>query len=203
MITTGAASAKRQRSHNRIKPLLDSAARLFAERGYRETTIRDIGAAIDMLPGSVYYHFDSKQELLLAIYGEGVRTIKEKVRDAVERANNDPWARLETAVITHLETILDQSAYARVMIGITPDKVPDISEDLRALRDEYESSFTELVDALPLPTDFDRKMLRLMLLGAVNGSQLWYRVGQNTPADIGSSFIAYLKHAITEDGYDT
>ena len=194
-------STKRQRSHNRVQPLLDSAARLFAERGYRETTIRDIAAAIDMLPGSVYYHFASKQELLLAVYAVGVTNITQRVEAAAAAcANAGPWARLEAAVIAHLETILDQSDYARVMIGVTPDKVPDIAAELRDLRDQYEISFAAFVDALPVARNVDRKMLRLMLLGAINSSQIWYRVGQQTPKEIGKSFIANLSDALATDG---
>jgi AcrR family transcriptional regulator len=191
-----ATSTKRQRSHNRVQPLLDSAARLFAERGYRETTIRDIAAAIDMLPGSVYYHFASKQELLLAVYEVGVTNITERVKAAAARAEVGSWAQLEAAVIAHLETILDQSDYARVMVGVTPDKVPDIAAELRDLRDQYETSFAAFVDALPVPRNVDRKMLRLMLLGAINSSQTWYRVGQQTPKEIGRNFIAYLSDAL-------
>ncbi len=188
----------RQRSNNRGQPLLDNAARLFAERGYRDTTIREVAAACDMLPGSVYYHHSSKQKLLLAVYETGVAHVKDRVRKAAARHAEDenPWDRVEAVVVAHLETILDQSDYARVIVGISPAQVPEIYDELRASRDEYENTFAEVLDALELPGEADPKMLRLMLLGALNGAQTWYRPGRKTPAEIGSIFVGYLRNTL-------
>jgi len=188
----------RERSNNRGQPLLDNAARLFADRGYVDTTIREIAAACDMLPGSVYYHHSSKQELLLAVYETGVAHIKRRVQTAATRHADDanPWDLVEAVVVAHLETILDQSDYARVIVGISPAQVPEIYDELRALRDEYESTFAEVLDSLEIPGEPDLKMLRLMLLGALNGAQTWYRPGRKTPAEIGSIFVSYLRNAL-------
>ena len=54
------------RANNRIDVLLDASARQFAEAGYKATTTRDIAKQVNMQPGSVYYHFKSKGDLLLA-----------------------------------------------------------------------------------------------------------------------------------------
>jgi AcrR family transcriptional regulator len=56
------------RSDNRLSQILDEAARLFREKGYAATSMRDIAAAVDMLPGSLYYHFAAKEDLLVAVY---------------------------------------------------------------------------------------------------------------------------------------
>jgi len=188
----------RERSNNRGQPLLDNAARLFADRGYMDTTIREVAAACDMLPGSVYYHHSSKQNLLLAVYETGVAHIKDRIQAAAARHADDKnsWDLVEAVVVAHLETILDQSDYARVIVGVSPSQVPEIYDELRALRDEYENTFANVLDALDLPADVDPKMLRLMLLGALNGVQTWYRPGRKTPAEIGSTFVAYLRNAL-------
>jgi AcrR family transcriptional regulator len=188
----------RERSNNRGQPLLDNAARLFADRGYMDTTIREVASACDMLPGSVYYHHSSKQNLLLAVYETGVTQIKDRIQAAAAKhaKNDNPWDLLEAVVVAHLETILDQSDYARVIVGISPSQVPEIYDELRALRDEYENAFAAILDTLDLPADVDPKMLRLMLLGALNGTQTWYRPGRKTPAEIGSAFVAYLRNTL-------
>src|SRR5512139_3144151 len=58
---------------SRRPALLDAAARLFAERGFAGTSMRDIAASVGMLSGSIYYHFPSKQALLMAVHEESVR----------------------------------------------------------------------------------------------------------------------------------
>lgn len=190
--------SRRRRSHNRIQPLLDAAAKLFASKGYRETTMRDIGAEVGMQAGSVYYHFKSKEELLLAVYAIAVDGIEARLLDALEGVE-DPWRCLEVAVITHLETILDRDDYSSVMIGVTPDKAEGIAADLVALRDRYESHFKRIVDALPLAKRVDRRLLRLMLLGALNSTRSWYREGNKSAAVIGRSFVKFLKEPITNE----
>lgn len=44
--------------------ILASAAKLFAERGYRAVTIDDIGSSLDYTKSVVYYYFESKNEIL-------------------------------------------------------------------------------------------------------------------------------------------
>jgi AcrR family transcriptional regulator len=181
-----------QRVNNRVVPLLDAAASQFAARGYRAATIRDIAAAVDMLPGSVYYHFASKHALLLAVYDEGVRRISARLDETVA-GESDPWQRLRLAAEAHLATILDQSDYACVMNRVSPDQVPEIERELIDLRSAYEDRFVTLFDELPLPVDTDRRLLRLMLLGALNWAQIWYRPDGASIGEIAQAFIDNLR----------
>ena len=67
------------RVDNRLPLLLDAAARFFRAQGFHGASIRDIVRAVDMLPGSLYYHFAGKEDLLAAVYAEGVRRISARV----------------------------------------------------------------------------------------------------------------------------
>ena len=57
---------------NRRAELIRTAGRLFREKGFDATTIRDIAAAVGMRSGSPFYHFKSKQDLLKAVMIEGL-----------------------------------------------------------------------------------------------------------------------------------
>jgi AcrR family transcriptional regulator len=135
------------RSDNRLPLILDEAARLFREKGYAATSMRDIATAVDMLPGSLYYHFAAKEDLLVAVYEEGVRLISERVRAAAAR-HAEPWKRLEAAAVAHLEALLKTGDYALVVIRVLPQDVPRAAARLVKLRDGYDSLFAELVAAL-------------------------------------------------------
>jgi AcrR family transcriptional regulator len=188
------------RQDNRRRQLLDAAARRFALQGFRATTIRDIAGDAGMLPGSLYYHFASKNDLLLAVYEEGVRRIAANVDQAVARVA-EPWARLEAASTAHLKTVLDRSDYAQVIVRVLPQDARDMSGRLVALRDQYERRFERLVNDLKLPSHADRRNLRLFLLGALNWAQVWYRPGEEAPVDIARRFTGYLRRAL--DGGQT
>ena len=182
--------AKRQ--SNRWAALLDAAASQFAERGYHATSMRDLGAAIAMTPGAIYFHVASKQALLLAVYEEGVQRILDRVEAAVA-AEREPWARLEKAVAAHLESILDASAFARVVIRILPTDAPEIAAQLKELRDRYESRFRRYFSAITLPRDCDAAIARLSLLGAMNWTPVWYQEGGGSAQTIAREFLAPLR----------
>lgn len=180
------------RGDNRQSRLLDEAARLFGIRGFEGASIRDIVRAVDMLPGSLYYHFARKEDLLIAVYAEGVRRITERVESAVA-ARSGPWDRLEAACVAHLGALLEEGDYAQVVIRVRPDDVPAVAPQLVAMRDGYERLFAGLIAALPSRRDRDPKSLRLLLLGALNWSQTWYRPGQDDPHVIARRFVGLLR----------
>jgi AcrR family transcriptional regulator len=182
------------RADNRLPLVLDAAARLFRERGYAVTSMRDIAADSGMLAGSLYYHFASKEDLLVAVYAEGVKRITAAVEEAL-RAPGEPWERLERVCAAHLSALLDDSDYGQVVIRVRPDDVPDVAPRLAELRNGYERLFARAVDALPLARRADRRALRLMLLGALNWSQTWYRPGHDTPATLARRFVRLLHDA--------
>ncbi len=188
----GVTRTRAPRQDNRRRQLLDAAAELFCRRGFHAASIRDIARATGMLPGSVYYHFPSKDALLLAVYEEGVRRIADHVDTAVGR-ESEPWARLEAACRAHLEMVLDRSAHAQVVIRILPRDAPEVRDSLVGLRDSYEAGFKSLVADLPLPAGVDRRHLRLVLVGAMNWSQTWYRPGGDPPAVIAARLVALLR----------
>lgn len=180
------------RSDNRVPQVLDAAARLFGEKGFGYTSMRDIAGAAGMLAGSLYYHFASKEELLVAVYAEGVRRIKEAVTPMLA-GNADAWQRLENVCAAHLKALLADSGYAQVVIRVRPDDAPPVAAQLIALRDEYERTFAQAIRALPLPPGTDRGVLKLMLLGALNWSQAWYRPGRDSPQMLARRFVRLLR----------
>ncbi len=198
MASRSAAARATPRAHNRLPQILDEAAKLFREKGFQATSVRDIVRAVDMLPGSLYYHFAAKEDLLLAVYEEGVRRITDSVARAVD-GRKDPWERLEAACIGHLEALLEQSDYAQVVIRVRPSDAPSVEGDLVKMRDEYEKVFNDLIAALPLERGVDRRSLKLMLMGALNWSQTWYQPGGTTPAAIAKRFVALLKQPLVKE----
>ena len=65
------------------KGVLDVAARLFREQGYGSVSLRKIAAAAGIKAGSIYYHFGSKDEIVVAILDAGIRAVHDNMRKAV------------------------------------------------------------------------------------------------------------------------
>jgi len=186
-------SVRTPHADSRLPKVLDEAARLFRTRGFEGTSVREIAKAVGMLPGSLYCHFETKEALLVAVYVKGVQQIIEAVQGAVAGVS-DPWERLEAACIAHLEAILHDDDYAQVVVRVRPGDVPVAHDSLIELRNRYEDLFAGLIRELPLARGADRRMLRLMLMGAMNWSQTWYRPGGRfNPRAIARKFVALLR----------
>ncbi len=182
-----------RRANSRLPQLLEAAARTFADRGYAAASVREIVGSIGMLPGSLYCHFATKEDLLVAVYTRGVERISAAV-DAAVGPLIEPWQRLEAAAVAHLESLLDRTDWSQVVIRILPGDAPLVADQLTDLRAAYETRWTTLVDDLPLARGSDRTALRLMLLGALNWSQTWFsEEGAATPARVARRFVAVLR----------
>ncbi len=174
--------------------MLRAAATVFSEHGYRGATLRQIGDAAGLLAGSVYHHFASKDALFEAVQCEGYRRMHRKVEDAVAGAS-DPWDALYRACSTHLGEMLGGDPIARVTgLGLVGRRDGPISASVQAARDEYERLLASLIDALPLRSGLDRRLLRLQLLGAMNWTLVWYRPeGPMTPGEIARHLVATFR----------
>lgn len=173
--------------------MLDIAARLFTERGYRATTLRDIAQAAGILAGSVYHHFSSKAELFLEVNEEGFRTLTDAVQSAVDR-ESEPWARLEAACAAHLEQLVSGQAVAVITnAAILSADEAQLLRQIQASRDRYEDIIKRLIEALPLKPGIDRRLLRLQLLGALNWTPVWYRPGGKSAAQIARHLVASIR----------
>lgn len=84
--------------------LLGIAAELFAERGLRATTVRDIADAAGILSGSLYHHFDSKESIVDEILGGFLDSLFGRYHEIVD-AGTDSRATLEALVRTSFESI--------------------------------------------------------------------------------------------------
>lgn len=176
----------------RRQVLVDEAARLFSLNGYDSTSMRDIAAAMGILAGSLYHHFESKEDLFIEVYSLGVSQILDAVTTAIAR-HQDPWARLEAACEAHMQALLVKDSYAAVVISHLSFNMLPKQDRLVRLRDRYESVFKNLVDDLALRPGTDRHMFRLGLLGAMNWAVVWYRRGGETPSQIARKLLALFR----------
>ena len=73
---------KGQRNPERTRArILASALALFAKKGYVHTTFTDIAARLEMTKGAVYWHFESKQALLMALIDEMLEKFKRQISE--------------------------------------------------------------------------------------------------------------------------
>ncbi|MCD4524129.1 TetR/AcrR family transcriptional regulator [Nocardioides sp. cx-173] len=89
---------------SRRAELLGIAERLFATRGYSQTTVRDIADEAGILSGSLYHHFDSKEAMLQEILQDFMQTLLAGFEESVERGGG-PRESLDGLIRSAFATI--------------------------------------------------------------------------------------------------
>lgn len=84
-VTTARRTRKSDETHTRI---LEEALELFREHGFEATTMRDIARACEVALGATYYHFASKEAIVLAFYELAKDEMREPLEHAVHEARN-------------------------------------------------------------------------------------------------------------------
>ncbi|MEX3009638.1 TetR family transcriptional regulator [Hoeflea sp. TYP-13] len=169
--------SKRDRTRQSI---LYAAACLFRDRGYAAATLRDIADAARMKAGSIYYHFNSKDEILIEILDQGVGKMHDAVRDAVVKCGKDGGyeARIGAAVYAHLSELLVRSDFISANIRIYSQLPESIREKHRPARRRFSDLWEELLRqaqaAGAIRPDIKIRPLRQFLVGALNWSVEWY-----------------------------
>ena len=182
----------------RREQLISAAARVIGAKGYERASLQEICAAAGILPGSLYYHFKSKEDLFIKVHAEGFCQLNEAVDRAVA-AESDPWRRLEAACAAHLELLVasdDVSLVAGTSLFHLAE--PALQRRLNRDRIAYEERFRAMIAALPLPREVDQTLLRLTLFGALNWTRVWYQPGRKTPAEI----ARHLVHTVMRQSLD-
>ncbi|WP_328361616.1 TetR family transcriptional regulator KstR2 [Mycobacterium sp. NBC_00419] len=94
---------------SRRDELLDLAATMFAERGLRATTVRDIADSAGILSGSLYHHFKSKEQMVEEVLRDFLDWLFGRYQEIVESEPN-PLERLKGLFMTSFEAIEDRHA---------------------------------------------------------------------------------------------
>lgn len=184
-----------RKSSRTRRRLLDAAARIFKERGYAGTRLEDIADAAAIRAASVYYHFDSKEELLAEVLDQGIERCFDAVSAAVEALGPEASfrARLHAAVGAHLDMLLRHGDYTAANIrsfGQVPESVRTRHWPLREAYGDYWRSLLESGRrSAELPAELDLSLLRMLLLGALNWAIEWYDPRGKTAEEIATYVV--------------
>ena len=159
--------------------LVRESARLFREKGYDATSVRDIAAATGLQSGSWVYHFKTKQDILAAVMEEGLQQALARI-EAIDRQPASARERFRALLRTHLDTLLGPGQdFIPVLLyewrSLGPEARPRIIE----LQRRYEAVWDRVIEELERsgewagPTRIDR----LLMFGALNWMAHWYRRG--------------------------
>jgi len=183
--------------------LLDTAARLFRQKGFAATTLREIAQAAGVLPGSIHYRYPAKEALLVALMDRAIERAIAAVQTAADQTS-DPTERVRLGLRAHLQLLLSGDDGVYVLLYDWRSLAGRAREEIVRLRDRYEAFWDgmlyEAAGAGRLRPGVDLKLVRLFGFGAVNWVATWYSPGgDRTPEQIADVFWSYMALGLLSD----
>jgi AcrR family transcriptional regulator len=190
--------APRNRAKDSKEILLVIAAKLFRDKGYAGTSIRDIVKRARIEPSALYYHYASKEALLDAVLDRSIQSVAMEVRNAVNALlpMATPRQQIEAAIAAHIRSILIHGDFAlasRRVIGEMPLALRRKHDAMRAEYGEYwQSLLEEAAQHDKFRDDAHLGLAQMFLMGALNWSNEWFDPKKKSPDEIAVIFSAIL-----------
>ncbi len=165
-------------TRNSRADVVAAAGRLFAERGYHGTSMRDLGRELGLLGSSLYAHVESKQDLLVEVVEEGARLFQDSA-DRALAAGGTASERLRGLVAGHIDVVLDNQDVVRTFLNEARMLDEEHRARVIAARDAYEADFRAVITEGAADGTFrpgtDPKMASILILSILNAVERWYR----------------------------
>lgn len=173
--------------------LTETAAELFATRGYSRTTINDIAEELGLRRSSLYHYFRNKEEILDALIDQQTIEHAETLRGLLTDRTLKPAEKLQRAFTRSILHKLTASARFRVLDQIEfemPEKqAREHRRRKREILDLWSQLIGEGVTAGELRS-IDPRMAAFALLGISNWTAWWYQAsGKLTPEEIAGALV--------------
>jgi len=158
----------------RLDHLLAQAARVFAERGYHPTTMRDLAAASGMSLAGMYYYVKGKEELLFLVQERCFVRVLEEAGEAVGRSR-DPLERLQAFIRHHVTYFAAHMAEMKVLSHEANALTGEPGRRVNAIKRRYVDLLEGLLrEAAPVEAASERSAAAYVLFGMMNWIYNWY-----------------------------
>jgi len=158
----------------RKEEIINTAARLFKDKGYSAVTMRDLAAELGIKAASLYNHIDSKQELLNSIILNLAETFTEGM-DAILALDNSAIEKLRKLIALHVK-ITSENVYGMASLNNDWMHLEDQLEYYLNLRHQYESNFKAIIQEGILTGELinsDADVLMFSILSTLRSLYLW------------------------------
>lgn len=170
---------------SRKEQITETAAKLFSERGYMATSMRDIAEKMGIEAASLYNHISGKEEILHSICFDMAHLFIRAI-DEVNDIYFDAEKKLRMAIQNHIEILTANLTRSTVFLHEWKYLTGDNRSAFIALRDKYEKEFTVILqngEDENLFKEVDKKFAVLNILSSLNWITEWYKPSGEMPPE--------------------
>jgi len=182
--------------------ILVMAGRMFGEKGYHATSMRDLAKALDLRGSSLYTHFGAKEDVLWEIVTRAAAAFEA----AVDSVPDDlpPAQRLGAMIMAHFGVVAAELATATVFFQDWLHLGPARRQAMVAVRAAYQQRFVDVIEEGRARGEFrvdDPRLAALITLSALNWSYQWLDpAGRLDLEVVARAYASQLLDGLSGDG---
>lgn len=181
------------------KRLIEVAIDLFASRGFRGTSIRDIACAMGMSISNIYHYFGSKEGLLLSILQNSAKQVVDQL-DLVNDQESDPVERFKSLIKTHILMSKDHKKEVKIFFldeeHLSQEGIEINKQFQRDVLNIYKRELETLKTRGYIRYE-NLTALALNILGVINWQLRWYRPDGSIPLEkIAEEILTFIMYGV-------
>lgn len=169
-------SLRERKAAKKKEDILRSASLVISRNGYQNATMEDIAAELLMTKGALYYYFKNKEELLYSCHDLILSAAMEQM-EAIYLEELSSMDKMKKAIKAHLDIAIQEKEVFNLIVKPEQLFSEENIEEIIQKRDSYARIFDRIIDEGIKRGEFtisDKKMARMIILGATNWVQVWY-----------------------------
>jgi len=174
--------------------MLEAARRLFWEKGYNATSMREIAIAYGCRPANIYNFFSDKEEILFEVLREEMEQIINPIKHLEEDDGSSPIEQLRFIIESHLKVTLSYRRSAKLLFDVALDSLsPDKRKKIIDFRDTYDRIIRKVIgrgiDTGYLPK-VDVRLAGFMIASMITRTRIWFHPKKGVSVSELADFIS-------------
>ncbi|MEO5890353.1 MAG: TetR family transcriptional regulator [Ferruginibacter sp.] len=151
--------------------IIETAERLFAERGFDGTSVRDIADEAAVNVAMISYYFGSKEKLMEALFELRVGNIKMRVERLIKDESLSPIEKVNMLIDEHIERVMQKQCFYKIMVGVlVTNKNPAILKAANQVKIRNAEVVAELIKDGQKKGLFKKKIDVILMLNTMVGT---------------------------------
>ncbi len=179
--------------------ILTAASKLFSERGYKTTSLDEIGQQVGLHKTSLFHYFKGKEEILTRVMDQSLRHHTPALKQILDNPNLTSEGKLRLALKTQILVTCKYKDHINVWLTEAKGLPAKKRERYKKIRKQYESYFEEIIKRIQRDKKADLfpglnpRLVKLGILGMCNWLLKWYDgSGRSTPEEIYATFYSMI-----------
>jgi AcrR family transcriptional regulator len=187
-----------------LDEIIAAAAKVFRTKGYHAATVQDIADEVGILKGSLYHHFESKEDLLYLIVKEPIARMYQTIGEIVATDLPAP-EKLRRAILAHVEAFDRHYPHLFVYLREREEMKRRFRELIKLSPKQYERFWQQIlregIKSGEFRADLDVQVVSYGLLGMLNWLYQWYRPqGRLSIREVAEQFTAMALSGLAAPG---